>query len=221
MNDSLHRLQPHSTLPLGGFALGLALLVAVLASWNWVLVPNQALRWLRGMLVLPALWVGLTVYRQWMLRSLRNRGRDDEAAVRRYFDSAILLVFVALGVPQVIGYVLALGIALGGPERGDLGRRVSGLIASVVIVAIGNALPKILTPLSILPPGGAVRQQAARRFVGLSFVLMGLTLATAFLFAPIEFAAAFRRWIAAAGFLVTAGAIVWMNMGPAHREGSR
>lgn len=88
-----------------------------------------------------------------------------------------------------------------------------------MFVIVGNALPKILTPLSLLPRQLAELVTAARRFAGTTLVILGLVAALAFLSAPLALAAAFLRWAMAAGLLAILGAIVWMNVAAARRKG--
>lgn len=197
----------------------IAALIAALAAVNWILSPEQSGRWLRAMLMLPTSWAALALWQWWTLRSRARRGFDDDSAVRDYFRSAVMMLFAAVGIQQVVYLGLEIWVEFAGREDLDVERRILGLATSAVFIVIGNALPKILTPLSMLPPGGAARQTAARRFIGLSWVLLGLTTALAFLFTPLGFAATLARWATAGGLLTMLTAVVWMNAGPAIREG--
>jgi len=201
-------------------ALGIVLAVALLAGVNWLLSPEQALRWLRAMLTLPALLLVLSLWHLWILRTRRTASDDDRAAISRYFGAALTLAFVAVGIRQITLSGLEIWVALGGRD-GDLEieRRILGLAAAVVFVVLGNALPKILTPLAMLPLDLAERVTRARRFVGAAWIVIGLVMAFAFLSLPLELAQAAARWGTLAGILAVLGAIVWMNLGPARREG--
>jgi hypothetical protein len=198
--------------------LALTGLTVALAAWNWVLAPDHAFRWVRAMLVLPAMWGGLILFEQWTLRGQRRRGIDDDVAVRRYGDAALTLVCLGVGILPAALLGLRLLVAYGFAP--DVGRRVAALTTGAILIALGNALPKILTPLSMLPPGGAARQQAARRFVGRVFVLLGGTLAAASLLAPPELATFARDWIGVSVVVTVLLAIAWMNTGLPGREES-
>lgn len=192
-------------------------LVAVLNGVNWILDPSRAMRWLRYMLELPLAWLVLTVYQRWTLRSRARRGLDDEAAVRRYFDSAFIPLLVLVGGVYIVRSCLIIWTTAGSGNA-DTARRLLGLAASAFIIALGNGIPKIVTPLSMLPPGGAMRQEAARRFVGLVWVLLGLAMAAAAFLAPVELVSVLNRWLIGACLLTVLAAVIWMNAGPLRRE---
>ena len=197
----------------------MVLAVGLLALVNWTLRPDEALRWLRAMLTLPALWLLMTLWRLATLRSRRRRGTDG-ASVTRYFVSAMTLAFLPLGLVEIVALGLKIWSETGGHRVDlDVERRILGLAVSAVFVIVGNALPKILTPLSMLPRELAERVTAARRFLGTTLVVLGLLTALAFVWAPLALAANSLRWAAAAGLLAFVGAIVWMNVGAAGRKG--
>lgn len=200
-------------------ALPVATVVAVvlLAGANWVQDPGQALRWLRSMLILPALLLGLTL---WYLRIGRSPGSpDDTSARRRYFHSAQTLAVLAVGIPLVTSNALELWVRLG--HRGaslDVEHRILGLSSAAVFLVVGNALPKILTPLSILPLALAERVTRARRTAGTILVILGVVMTVAFLAMPVPFATALARWCYIGGVTTVLVAIVWMNVGTAREE---
>jgi hypothetical protein len=194
--------------------------VVSLAVVNWVLTPDEAWRWLRVMLTLPGLWLGMTLWHLASLASRRRRGIDDDSDVVRYFDSAVALMFVAVGLVQIVMLGLEIWVELG-DHRADLDveRRVLGLAASAVFVIVGNGLPKILTPLSMLPRKQAELVTVARRFIGATFVILGLLTALAFVSASLELATSLLRWATGAGLLAILGGIVWMNLRAERQRG--
>jgi lysylphosphatidylglycerol synthetase-like protein (DUF2156 family) len=195
------------------------LAVALLAAVNWVLTPEDATRWLRAMLALPSLWLVLTLWRFFTLRSLRKPACDEAAAVTRYFAATLSLVVVGIGIWQVASLSIETWVRLADSgAHPETERRVLGVAAGAVLVFIGNAMPKILTPFSMLPPDLAARVTAARRFVGTSAVLLGSTTILAFLVAPTEIAGELLRWALGASAVAFVGAIVWMNLSPSRRE---
>jgi hypothetical protein len=197
------------------FAFIVAILVAVLAALNWALHPEEGSRWIPAMFGLPAIWVGMTAWLHWTLRSRARRGAGDESAVRDYFASTVALLFLAVGSVRIVQYGLKLWAEFGDRVDIDLERRILGLTASAAIVVLGNGLPKILTPLAILPPSEAARVTAARRFIGLVWVMLGSTMAVIFLFAPLAIALTGGPWVFGACLLTMVAGVLWMNAGPA------
>lgn len=200
------------------FALAMGVALAVFGAWNWALRPDEPIRWLRGMLLVPGAWCALALYRRLVVRSVHDHDGADRAAVSRYFDSAMALV-VAAGCPILVGYGLGIWTRLVGPIGPEAGRRILAVSVGVMFVVTGNIVPKILTPLVMLPPGRAGRQQQARRFFGLITVLLGLTLTASAVLAPLDVVFAVRRLAMVVGGLAVLAAIVWMNAAPSQPEG--
>jgi hypothetical protein len=199
-------------------ALTFMLVVALLAACNWWLEPAQALEWARAMVTLPLIWIGAILYRQWVLRIMKRRGQIEDVPVRRYFRTAATLFVLAVGAFQIAKLSLGLAFALGLAQDPEILRRLLGVVYGVVAVLTGNALPKILTPLSMLPEGGAPRLQAARHFVGRALILLGVLLVVLFSVAPLQMARDMGSWLGF-GFVVTVLlTVVWMNLGPRSRE---
>lgn len=193
-------------------------LVGALAAANWIVNPDRAWHWLRGMVSLPLCWAALTLCGHWMLRSRARRGLDDSQAVRAYFGQVASFMFVTAGLFHAVRLGLELWVWLTHPPTLETPNRLLGLAIGAFLVVLGNGLPKILTPLSMLPPGGAARQTAARRFIGFMWVVCGLTAAGAFVLAPLDFARQVRTWaLVTCGVAMLVG-IVWMNSGPSHQE---
>lgn len=197
----------------------IVLTVALLAAANWVLSPEEALRWLRNLLILPLLWLGLTLWHYRTLLSVRRRNVDDESAVTRYFSAALSLVVITLGILQIATLSLTIWARVG--DHGadiEIERRILGIAIGCVWVFYGNAIPKILTPFAMLPPDLAARVTTARRFFGTTAVLLGLATILAFLVAPLAIAQALFKWALVAGGLALVGTVVWMNLAPARRN---
>lgn len=198
-------------------APALVLTVAMLAAVNWVLSPDQALRWLRVMLTLPLLWLGLILWHHRTRRRLQER--DGEATVTLYFASALSLGTIAVAFWQIPVLALEIWARLG--DHGvdvDSKRRIVGFAIGATLIVIGNSLPKILTPFSMLPPDLASLVTRARRFVGTCWVLLGLATLCAFLVEPAAFAMALTLWAVVLGIVMMLGAIVWMNVTAMKRD---
>lgn len=193
--------------------------VILLGGVNWALRPEEAQRWLRAMLVLPLLCAGLLF---WYSRAQRSAGASDsagESAIGRYFGEALTLVTLGVGIRLIAQLGLEVWVRFG-DHGADLEseRRILGLATSAVFLVIGNALPKVLTPLALLPLPLTERVTRARRCIGGAWVVLGLVTAIAFLATPLTFADAveFACWIA--GILTILGGVVWMNRSPASSE---
>ncbi len=199
-------------------AIVMLIAVEVLGSVNLIQSPEQAQRWLRAMLILPALLAGAALWYVLVRRSRQPAGPADERALRQYFLEAMTLAALAVGIRQIAVFGLEIWIRFG-DHRADLEieRRLLGLASGAVFVVVGNALPKILTPLSVLPLHLAERVTSARRFIGMAWVVLGLAMMTAFLATPLAAARTLERWASIAGLLTMVGGIVWMNAGTDRR----
>jgi hypothetical protein len=200
-------------------AAGMLVAIVLLAGVNWILSPEQALRWFMAMLSLPLLCLGLSLWYVWKRRSSSAADADDQLAMQRYFHAVLTMIVLAVGIRQIASFGLEIWVRFG-DHHADLEfeRRILGLATSAMYVIAGNALPKILTPLSMLPLHLAERVTSARRFIGTTLVILGLVLAVAFLLLPLEFAKSLERWTIIGSLLTILGAIVWMNAGPARHE---
>jgi hypothetical protein len=191
--------------------------VLLLGAVNWMQDPTQALRWLRTMLILPVVCLGMTL---WYARTRRStRPGSDALASERYFHAALTLCVVGVGIPQIARFGLQIWVRFG--DHGadlEFERRIIGLATAAVFVFYGNALPKILTPLSMLPLRLAERVSIARRVVGPIWVVLGVAMTIAFIATPLALAQALQRWSVIAGMLTVLGAIAWMNASPVRGE---
>jgi hypothetical protein len=157
-----------------------ALLVtgALLAAANWYLQPARATAWGSALLVMCCMALIYVFAR-------RFSGRD---AARRSATGAITNAVVLGGLIMVISLVAKLAASLGAVAGdSDLGRRMAMVITGIVLVFMGNAMPKTLTPLSALRCDGA-RAQAFQRLAGWTWVLTGVAYAAAWMVLPIDVA---------------------------------
>lgn len=87
--------------------------------------------------------------------------------------------------------VIAISAALAGMEAlglisGAIAERGVGAVLGLLVIAYGNAMPKILAPMD---NGDPARKQALQRFAGWTLVIGGIGYVLAFLFLPLEYAA--------------------------------
>jgi len=191
------------------------LLVVLLAGLNWVLEPDAAADWLKSMLVLPVMCAGAWLISRWIMHA-RTAHPDDEAVLRYAAKSGrfFLIGIAFMGGVQAGELFFAATESFGAAANPDLEFRYRGLMGAAMVVVLGNELPKILTPMSMLPGDGATRISIMRRFVGRAWVITGLVIAVAILATPVELAESIRLSIGMVGLGVTVAAILWMNFGP-------
>lgn len=155
-------------------AMALLAVGAALAGGNWYLRPERAVAWASAVLLIGCMTVAL----------LLARRRPESEAARRRAGDAIRggVVFAALIL--VTSLSLKLATALGALHDPDLARRAPIVVMGAFFVFTGNAMPKMLTPLSRLRCSAA-KVQAFQRFTGWTWVLTGLVLAVLWIVLPI------------------------------------
>lgn len=154
---------------LAPFLLGLS---AALAVANWLLTPARVGSWVTALGFLAVLALVL-----WAAP------RRTSVATSHHAFSNIRngIVFAALIIAVSLGAKLA--VAVGAVADAELARRLSMVTFGMFFVITGNALPKMLTPLSATRCAGA-GVQAAQRFAGWTWVLTGLAFAIIWLVLP-------------------------------------
>jgi hypothetical protein len=146
---------------------------AALAVSNWSLDPERARTWIAALVLFACLALLL-----WLTRGSAASGRARAAAsIRNGIVFATLIVGVSLAA--------TLGHTLGLIDDGDRPQRLAMAIAGAFFVFTGNALPKTLTPLSARQCDGAA-SQALQRFMGWTWVSMGLAFSYVWLTLPID-----------------------------------
>jgi hypothetical protein len=170
---------------------------AGLAGGNWYLEPERFRSWTAALLLLAVLalvlWVGLR--------------RVSAPAAPRYAADSIRsgIVFAALIMAVSLSVKLIQSLTPVGDS--DLSQRLTMVILGAFFMVTGNAMPKMLTPLSVMQCDGA-KAQAFQRFAGRTFVLAGLAFAAAWLVLSSDIAEPVSvTLIVAAGLAVTAQAV--------------
>lgn len=145
----------------------------ILTMANWYLTPERSRAWALTLAVLVFLVVPF-----WIARHLRSSGQSDGWISGAVGLAALMMVIALSG---------KLAQALGAIDNQDLSQRLTSALVGVFLAAIGNATPKMLTPLSAMACDGA-RTQAFQRFSGWTWFIAGLTYAMVWLVLPIEVA---------------------------------
>ncbi|MCZ6673885.1 MAG: hypothetical protein O7C75_13215, partial [Verrucomicrobia bacterium] len=115
----------------------LTFLVVTLGAANWYFDPANARSWVIGMASMPAIW-GIV-----MLLERRRSPKSSSEAERRFFTGSVIVAGVLLAGAQGIKLIETLGDF--DPDRLQ---RVWGVGVGVILVIMGNAMPKILSPLA-------------------------------------------------------------------------
>jgi hypothetical protein len=178
-------------------APGLLALGIVLAAGNWYLEPARIRSWRAALLVLAVMAVLLLV----------TQRRVSAAAAARQTADSIRGAIVFAALMMVVSLSVKLGQALGLAGDSDLSQRLAMVIMGVFLMFTGNAMPKMLTPLSVMQCNGA-KTQMFQRFAGWTFVLAGLAFAVAWLTLPSDIAKPVSvTLIVSAGLAVMAQAV--------------
>jgi len=167
------------------YPLFAALIVGALAGFNWFLDPADMVKWMIAGLILPLGWGGYEI----LLKGRPGLQRVRGSAILAGSLLAIVLAFSAMDTADIMG-----------GAGSDMTKRAFGVMMGVVLIVIGNVMPKHLQPF-MDNAVGAAKAQAMRRFAGWMFVLAGLGHALAWLILPIAQANL-------VGMAVVAGAIV-------------
>jgi len=166
---------------------------AMLTIANWYLTPERSRAWALTLAFLACLLVPL-----WHAR----RRASQEGGRRRTNDILAGAVgFAALVL--VIPLSGKLAYALGAIEDGDLAKRLSMVVVGALLVAVGNAMPKMLPPPSSIACDGA-KAQALRRLSGWTWVLTGLAYVVLWLVLSVDMAAAVSTMVVLVGMVAVA-----------------
>jgi hypothetical protein len=176
-------------------APALVVLSTLLVAWNWYVQPQHASVWATTLVLLAVM----------MLAAFAVRRSQNGAAWLRAADSVTSgIVFAGLMLASSLG--LKLATALGVMSRSDLAQRLLMVILGAFFTFTGNALPKTLRPLAA--KCDEARVQAFQRFAGWTWVLTGLTFATAWLVLPVHLAQPVSLVLLLGGMLIIVTQIV-------------
>ena len=176
-----------SALPLIGIGLALA---------NWNAKPAAAWAWAAVIVVFLAM---IAARRLSQLASSRSPG--DAASARSVASVAGAVVIGAL--MMIIPLALTLAHAYGLVDDPDSGiQRTIMIMVGAYLAVTGNAMPRMLPPMSSMPCDGA-RVQAFQRHAGWTWVLCGLGFVIAGLALPIDAQTPISMALVATAMIVT------------------
>jgi hypothetical protein len=172
----------------------------LLVAENWYLRPQSAGSWMVVLLALIAMTLALVMV----------SGKTREEAARRDSGRSVRRGIVTAGLILAISLGAKLAGALGAVHYDDIALRATMAITGVFLAAIGNAIPKTLTPLTAVNCDPA-KVQAVRRLAGWIWAVAGLAVAIAWLTLPINLAETTSFLLLPSAILVTVGQAVWLR----------
>ncbi len=176
------------------FAPALLVLGTALAAADWALRPERAPAWGAALLLLGCMSL--------VLRRVRRRAGNEGGQNLAADSIGTGIVFAGLILVSALG--LKLAATLGVIHDAEVSDRTIMVIMGAFFVFTGNAMPKVLTPLSARR-GDAASAQAYRRVGGWIWVLTGLAFTIAWLGLPIGVAEPASLLVVGSGLLVQAG----------------
>jgi hypothetical protein len=178
-----------SALPFMGIVLALA---------NWNVRPDRARAWTAGVVM----FLIMVAVRQGFQLACRRSSQDvvKAALVKTLATVNNGIVFGAL--MMIIPLAMTLAHAYGLVADPKIGNRALAIISGAYLVAMGNAMPRALPPVSSMQCHGA-RVQAFQRSAGWTWVLCGLGFMMAWLTLPIEGARPVSMAMVVAAILIT------------------
>jgi hypothetical protein len=143
-----------------------ALAVAALGVANWILEPERAAKWLLTMATMGVIWVLVLGV---------NRVGLGTPTTRGFLAASAAIAGILLSVPLAFALLEAAGV--GGGAQGD---RAQGVVIGIVLMTMGNVLPKVVPSLTA-KRCAAAQTLAAQRFAGWAFFIAGLGYAGAWI----------------------------------------
>jgi hypothetical protein len=177
----------------------IALIVAVLGVANWIREPTRWVVWLVSIAFMAAIWIVV-------LARARTAAASQNDSERSLLVASAIMAGLLLAASLALALVGEFGLA-----DQSLRVRAQGVVMGLVVIAMGNFLPKFVP--SLAPKRySAARAQSAQRFAGWTFVLAGLGYAGAWIFLEPAYAG-----IAATATCATAAALIfartaWMRV---------
>jgi hypothetical protein len=170
-----------------------ALAVFGLAAAGWYLAPERLLTWMVAAAAMALFW---------LVFALIQRIQKTDAQ-RRMLAGSVMLGGAILALPLMVNIARSMGYVLG-----DEGSRVQNIVAGFLFAAFGNAVPKVVAPITA-KGCSPTAVQALQRFCGWTFVIAGLGFALAWAVLPLSIVAPVAISIVAGAMLLAAVRTVW------------
>lgn len=164
-----------STKPVSNYFPQLLLVLSTaLAVCDWYLRPERPMAWIVALLLIGCMTFAL----------LKLPGGAKGEIAQYQLGTSVRSGVVWAGAILAIALGSKLGGTLGAP---NISWRATMAIIGVFLIFTGNAIPKMLTPLSQMQCDPA-KLQAFQRFGGWTWVLTGFVLLNAWLVLPVRLA---------------------------------
>lgn len=183
----------------------------VLALANWSARPDGAWAW-AAVIVISVVMIIVRHLSQLVFR----RSSGDAPAVWNFASVNSAVVFGAL--MMVIPLAVTLAHAYGIVDDPDSAKRAAMITFGAYFVVMGNAMPRMLPPVSSIP-GDVARIQAFQRLAGWTWVLCGLAFATAWLALPIDAAGPVSMVLVVAAMVVCIVQLLRLRKPRQHAQG--
>jgi len=182
------------------------LLVSALAATGWFLVPAKANTWMIGLATMAGIWIVVTAI------GMARPFAEHSVSERRYLLLSVSAAGAIIAAALLKKLVLGLGL-----DDGMVTDRAVGIGSGLVLLLLGNTLPKVLSPLAA-KRCAASQVQSIQRFAGWSFVLAGFVCIGAWLIAPIDQAGDWSMIATATALALVLLRYAWAFMAPAARS---
>ena len=158
----------------------LMVVIAILALAVIMMLREPDLAWMFGLaaIFLPACWVLIETLR--FTYPLSETALEERDLIRRSIGLAALMIAVALGMTVIY----TSGFAW---ITDQFEQRSTGIVFAMLLVVVGNILPKTPVPLSD-DPNASIKRQAQMRSTGLFMVITGLIYGLVWVLAPLDLA---------------------------------
>ena len=158
----------------------LMIVIAVLALALIMIVREPGLAWVFGLaaIFLPGCWILIEKLR--FAYPLSEKGLEERALIRRSIGLAALMIAVALGMTVIYTSGLAW-------VTDQFEQRSTGIVFAMLLIVVGNIMPKTPVPLSD-DPSASTQRQAQMRTTGVFMVVSGLLYGRVWVFAPLDLA---------------------------------
>jgi len=185
---------------LSSLAPAVTFTVLALGVWMWLLKPELAFLSVISAGFLPAVWLGMAAIKR--TKAGANFIRKAAQELRSGITAAgfLLGLALALTIAQVFDVTDA-----------SMSDRINSAIIGLIMVIIGNSLPKTLESTDQQKCTYSTEQKL-KRFAGWTFVIAGLGYSLIWMFAPIAIAGELAMYVMGLGVALIAMKFVWIRI---------
>lgn len=186
----------------------LSLPVAALGGVNWYLEPQSALTWMIALGTMGAIWICVA-----LIERVRPFSAYSDTE-RGFFVASVTTAAIVITLALMLKLVETLGV-----QNIAMMERIFGVGMGGVLIVVGNAMPKILAPLTA-KRCSPVQAQTLQRFAGWVFVVAGIAYAASWAFLPHGQGGDVATFIGAGAALLVLLRWAWMFLTSARGNGT-